>query len=147
MGIFFFLINHLPNSSSGRLTQLVFVARGRAVVLTRQQLQLGSTLSQLSLLKVTQCLDVVEVRPQGDAGRAAEILLQGADAGLPLLHRGPVAERHVALARLVDQEVDHLWRTLCRLEEHRLPVLSFFRTTGKNTGETNNMLSNSLSLS
>ena len=39
----------------------------------------------------------------------------------------PVAQRHVALAHLVDQEVQHLRGALAGLEQHRLPALAWGR--------------------
>lgn len=72
----------------------------------------------------THTPDVVEVGLEVDIGAIVAVLLQGVHAGLPLLHRSPVAQGHVALARLVSQEVHHLRGTLARLQQHSLPAIS-----------------------
>lgn len=106
-------MHYIPQRAQDGLTQLVLAAGAQgAVVLSRQQFQLSSTFNQISLFKPMQSLDVVKVCPQVDANGIGGVLLEGMDAGLPLLHRGPITECYIALTGFVGQEVHHLGRTL-----------------------------------
>lgn len=113
--------------SYNALTQLVLTAGEQAVVLSRQQLQLSPALSQISLLKAAQSLDVVEICPEIDADWTGGVLFDSMDGGLPLLNRGPITECHVTLTGFVGQEVDHLRRALTGLQQHSLPAVTFQR--------------------
>ena len=110
----------LLGASRGGVEQAVVVS------LPRQELQLSTAFWEVSVLEAAQCPYVVEVCLQVHArcGRVTRVLLEGVHAGLPLLHRGPIAEGHIALACLIGKEVEHLGGTLVGLEENRLPAVT-----------------------